>query len=501
MENKKSLQKIFVYLGLFLVVEIFSFFALSYSNFNSVVFVFLVLACFGFTLYKLEYGLLFVLAELFIGSMGHLLILPIEGFSISIRVALWLVVLLVYVIKFVDQLIKDGKSGLYLQSILNLSTKKYFLIFAFFIVIGLLNAYWRGHELSLIFGDFNAWLYWLLLFPSLAVYNNQNKSLTTRKNLENIFLAAVIWLSFKTLFLLFVFTHNLIIAPDIYLWLRKTLVGEMTPTLSGWPRVFIQGQIFSGVALFLVFFSSLKNQKNYWPFILATLFLSTLLISFSRSFWVGIIAALLFSLGLIWRLSSWRKIFIPGLWFIFSMFAGFLLIYLVAIFPYPNPGKFNADFLNRVSSSGEAAIASRWSLWPVLMKEIIKEPFLGQGYGATITYFSRDPRILEKNQSGEYTTYAFEWGYLDLWLKVGLFGLLAYLLLISKILKEALLYGLKENKYFLLGLVASIIFLLVTNFFTPYLNHPLGIGILVLGACLISKDGVYFKANNLQSLK
>lgn len=495
MISSKIIRNLFIYLGIFIVIEIFSFLALTMPVLNQILFGLLVLFCLGLSFYKLEYGLLMVLAELFIGSMGHLFVLPLSGLQLTIRMALWAAVIMAFSAKFISRLIKEGRRSPYLLSLKNFEHKNYFYLFALFIIIGIINAYFRGNSLNLIFSDFNAWLYWLLIMPAIVVYakkdGQEKEEKTAWKNLQEIFLAGAIWLSLKTLFLLFVFTHNLGFAPDIYIWLRKTLVGEMTPTLSGWPRVFIQGQIYSGIAFLLAMFISLKRYKNIINFSLAALFSSAVLISFSRSFWVGLLVAVVFSLFIIWRFYSWRKALSAALWFFASFAVGFVLIYLVAIFPYPAPGSFNADFINRVSNGNEAALASRWSLLPVLMEEIKKEPFLGQGYGATITYFSRDPRVLEKNPSGEYTTYAFEWGYLDLWLKIGLFGLLAYLLIIFQLIKKALIYGYKNKAWLLLGLSSGMIFLAATNFFTPYLNHPLGIGILLVGACLIRQDGVY----------
>lgn len=488
--------KIAIYLGIFFGVEVFSYLALMFPDFNIIIFIALILILLGLSLYRLEYGLLLVLAELFIGSMGHLFVLPLGNFQLSIRMAFWAVIILVFGIIFIYQLIKEGKQAQYFKILKNFAPGKYFGWLAIFIAIGLINAYFRGHALNLIFSDFNAWLYWLLFFPIVVVYGEPSES--TFKNLKNIFLAAAIFLSLKTLGLLFIFTHNLNCAPDVYFWLRKTLVGEMTPTLSGWPRIFIQGQIFSGVALFLTFWSGLKqtsskiyNKNNIGTILLAALFFSSILISFSRSFWVALIGTVIFCLLMIWRLYSWRKTWMAGIWLAVSFLLGFILIYSVAIFPYPTPGKFNANFIDRVAGSNEPALASRWSLLPVLAKEIKKEPFFGQGYGATITYFSRDPRVLEKNPSGEYTTYAFEWGYLDLWLKIGLLGLLAYLILIIYLIKSAFIFGHKNNDFFLFGLGSGLIFLVITNFFTPYLNHPLGIGILLIGACLIRKDKVY----------
>ncbi len=503
MVSAKTNRNILIYLGIFIIIEVFSFFALSFPSLNQILFSLFILLCLGLSIYKLEYGLLMVLAELFVGSMGHLLILPLGGAPLSIRMALWFIVILVFSAKFISQLIKNGEQSQYLKSLKNFAYGKYFWLLALFIFIGLINAYFRGHALNLIFSDFNAWLYWLLLLPAIVIYGGKEdgqkkKEEPAAERLKIVFLAAAILISLKTLFLLFVFTHNLNIAPDVYLWLRKTLVGEMTPTLSGWPRIFIQGQIYSGVALFLMFFASLKKQKNIAYLLLAAGFASAILISFSRSFWVGLSVAFILGLFIIWQIYSWRQALRAIIWFVSSLLLGFILIYLVAIFPYPTPGKFNADFLNRISNNNEAALASRWSLLPVLAREIKKEPFLGQGYGATITYFSRDPRILEKNPTGEYTTYAFEWGYFDLWLKIGLLGLLAYLILIFQLIKKAIISGQKNSDWLALGVSVVIVFLAVTNFFTPYLNHPLGIGILIIGACLIQKDGVYFKANNIK---
>lgn len=489
MKNSKLLYSILAYLGCFFIIEILSYYSLSYANLNSAIFSLIFVSSLALSLYRLEYGLLAALGELFIGSMGHLFIIDFGGNIVAIRVAIWLALFIAFLIKFIAQLIKKGRGSKYLATIQKFPTKKYFLWLGFFALIGFFNALLRGHAFNLIFSDINSWLYFLLLLPAIVIYWDSGEA--NFKRLKIIFLAGSIWLGIKTLVLLYIFTHNLGIAPEIYVWLRKTLVGEMTPTLSGWPRIFIQGQIFSGVALFLTFWLNIKKLKSLSILILSALFSSVLLISFSRSFWVALMVAIAVSILLTWRFYSWRKAISAALWFGASLTIGLAFIYLIAIFPYPTPGKFNADFVSRVSNGSEAALTSRWSLLPVLMKEIKKEPILGQGYGATITYISSDPRVLEKSPSGEYTTYAFEWGYLDLWLKIGLIGLLSYLILLFSLVIKAIKFGHKNNDYFQLGIGVSIVFLTITNIFTPYLNHPLGIGILIIGSCLIRKDRVY----------
>ena len=86
---------------------------------------------------------------------------------------------------------------------------------------------------------------------------------------------------------------------------------------------------------------------------------------------------------------------------------------------------------------------------------------------------SNDPRIRAEFPDGRYTTSAFEWGYLDIWLKIGLLGLLAYLILIVKIARESLKAGLLGEILFI-----ALTALVITHTFSPYLNHPLGIGFI-----------------------
>ncbi len=494
MLEKIKFQKILIILFSFMALELFSYLALIFPLLNYFIFITLFLACLIFSFYRLEYAILIVLAEVFIGSMGHMFVLPVASFIISIRMALWLAIMIPFTLRFAWQLIKNKSASQYLQSLKSFKAGKYFIFLAAFALISLINAYFRGNELNLIYSDFNSWLYFLLILPIVCVYNFKDKKIFN--NLKILFLSAVVWTGLKTLILLFIFTHNLIIAPEIYFWLRKTLMGEMTATLSGWPRIFIQGQIFSGVALLIIFWLQIKKHKNRFfvkslALFLSALFASTILISFSRSFWVAIIIALGLSLALIWIYYSFKKSVRAALWISLSFIGAFILLYLVAIFPYPTPGQFNADFVGRVSNGGESALTSRWSLLPVLTKEIYQEPFFGQGFGATITYKSSDPRVLENNPNGDYTTYAFEWGYLDLWLKIGLLGLITYLIFIGYLIKMAIFYGHKNDDFLLFGLAAGIVFLAATNLFTPYLNHPLGIVILLLGSCLIQKDRVY----------
>ena len=498
--ERNLIKKIIYLLLIYFAVECFSLVAFSSFLTSQIIFIILALGALGLTLYRLEYGMLAVLAELLIGSMGHLFNFNLYGYSISVRIMIYSVVLGVYLISLAIGLIKSGKKDEYWLSLKEFSGSKYFIIFFAFLIVGLINGFIHHHSLALIFSDFNAWLYFLLLGPALAVYRELTPEKISR--LKIVFLSAAIWLSFKTLILLYIFTHDLAIASGIYLWLRNTLVGEMTPTSTGWPRIFIQGQVFSAIAYFFIFLYQVLSLRTKHIFkngqlinlILGALFLSAILLSFSRSFWLALLISSVLSLIFIWQKYSFKKLFEAAVWLFLSAVFSFCLIYLIIAFPYwrqAGQANIGSSFLNRVNSGNESAISSRWSLLPVLIKEIKKEPFFGQGYGAEVTYISSDPRVLEKNKSGEYTTYAFEWAYLDTWLKIGFLGLFSYFLIIFFLLKNNYQAFLLSGNYYWLAPGVSIIFLMVTNIFTPYLNHPLGIGFLVIASCLIWRDKVY----------
>ena len=496
MFNNLKTKTLFFYLSLFFLIELLSYFSLFNSFLNLAVFCFLSLGMLIISIYRLEYGLMAVFGELLIGSMGRMFVVDLGGAGLSIRMSFWAIVMLVFAGKLIWSLKKSGRNGEYFSALKNFRFKYYFLIIFGVFLIGILKAIISRNELSLIFSDANAWLYYLIILPAIVVYSNKGKG--KLENLYNIFKAAALWLGLKTFWLLYIFIHNLSFSSEVYFWLRKTLVGEMTATITGWPRIFIQGQIFAALGLFLVFWKNiLAKGKINWEkcanLFLGALFAGVLLISFSRSFWLALLITLFILLIIVWRLFSFKKMVLSGLWLGLVFIISFGLLYLTSIFPYPRSGSFNADFAGRadLGNTQEAAISSRWSLLPVLIKEIKQAPILGKGYGTTVTYTSNDPRVLEKDPSGMYTTYAFEWGYLDTWLKIGLLGLAAYLILIFSLLKNAWQSSQKKPEIVILGLAGGIIFIAITNFFTPYLNHPLGIGLVIIGACLIDKYRVY----------
>ncbi|QQG52873.1 MAG: O-antigen ligase family protein [Candidatus Falkowbacteria bacterium] len=485
----KLVKNILIILGVLGALEVLSFLGFLFPLLNQLMFLTLLAATIVIAAYSLENGLLIVLTELIVGSKGYLFYLSYsDGKMLSLRLALWSALMLVFIIKLTIQFIKEGNKAEYLIRLKKFIFWKPFLVLAVFVFSGLISGLIYRNGLSNIFLDFNAWLYFLILLPAAALDLKIEK-------LKVVFLAGASLVALKTLILLGLFSNGLNFAPTLYAWLRKTLVGEMT-TASGWNRVFIQSQIFPIIAYYFFLFKTVTigslaemfKRKKWLVLILSALFFATLLISLSRSFWFGFAAVIMTTLIVIWRRYSFKRAFFIGIWFLSTAVLGMVMIVVAT----PKLiGNLDNQLAGRLGNSEEAAVVSRWSLLPELFKEIKKNPISGQGYGASLTYISSDPRVLQNNPGGHYTTYAFEWGYLDIWLKIGIFGLGAYLWLLFVLVKAALVKAKKNPNDLYFGLAGALVFLAALNIFTPYLNHPLGIGFIVLSSCLICKDRVY----------
>jgi O-antigen ligase len=416
--------------------------------------------------------------------MGYVFYLESGGFKLSLRIALWLIIMAVFLSKFLLELIKEKKASLikYLQ----IPYLKNWLFLFFFVLLGLILGIFRN-GFSDAFFDFNAWLYLALIFPLAYILSVNSFSQKFKENIILIFLASVLFVSLKSLVLLFIFSHNVQgLIFDLYYWTRKYYLGEVTAMGSGFHRVFLQSQIYSLFAFIIALsawiFSPTKKSRFYLMAFLSLL-ASTLILSFSRSFWLGLVLGLALLFLILWIRFGFKKMLTTMIVSISSFVIGFLIVVLVIKFPWP---KSTADFdLNSLSSRAnisvnESAISSRWALLEV-MKEDISGNFLwGRGFGARLEYPSSDPRVLEQTADGIYSTYAFEWGWFDIWLKLGVFGLISYLFIFWVVLRN-LWINFKDSKNFIyLGLILSLISLMAVNVFTPYLNHPLGIGFLLL---------------------
>lgn len=496
----KTFNKALIFI---ILAELFSLGGYFFPALNKAAFFAIIVAVLIISLQKIEYGILVVLVELFIGSKGYLFFLEYNGLAFSLRMALWLVVMAAWSGQTIVSWVKNKKTDF---SFAKSEFFPYFGVLFLFILWGAINGILNHNALNDLFFDLNGWLYFTLLLPVYSIFagveSKEGKNILIR-DIMQISAAAIIWLSFETFILLFVFSHNINgMFYGLYRWIRVSGIGEITQMQGGFYRVFIQSHIFVLIGFFSAWLflagevkEGRSGKKNFWAYFLAmTFFLATVIISLSRSFWAGaFIGLLLLVIFLIRDKFGFKKILINLAVSAGASVLSFMILIIIVRFPYPNPlGGFNATELlsqRATQISGEAGASSRWALLPELLKKIKQAPIFGSGFGATVTYQTKDPRILETSSTGEYTTYAFEWGWLDVWLKLGLFGLLAYVALIVKIIIQGLETSLDDDDSVLkIGLVMGIVVISAVSFFSPYMNHPLGIGYLIIASAIIGSN-------------
>jgi hypothetical protein len=490
----KRKRDLLLLLSVFFLLEALSFLSFFFPLLNTIVFISISLLVLFLALYRFKLAIYVLLSELFINSMGYIFFLEASGMKLSLRISLWLIVMAVCLAKIVLELMRHKKT-----EIINRYKKIPFFYAYFslgvFVVFALVWGIFQN-GFSDAFFDFNAWLYLALLLPLWQTYSESKNKEKFKQNIVILFLTGVLYLTFKSLLLLFIFSHgseSLIL--DVYRWTRDYYLGEATIMSGGFYRVFLQAQIF---ILFGFLFSLtgliLNSDKKIKIVLLGlTSFLaSALILNFSRSFWVGGFVSLIFLFLFLWKKYSFKKMFMAGLYVLLSLIIGFLLVVAVVKFPWPNSSaNFGLDSLSERAriNAPESAISSRWALLEVMKQDLRTNFLIGRGFGARLEYKSSDPRVLERSADGIYSTYAFEWGWFDIWLKLGLLGVFLYAYLLFLILKNLFLSLKRENIILPLALFISLISLIAINFFTPYLNHPLGIGFVLLSLLFLSKKG------------
>ncbi len=470
----------FIFFASAILLDFLSFIGYLFPLIMNLCSLFLIIFFLILSLKDLRWGIMAIIAELLLGVYGYLFVIKIGNILIPIRYLffiVWLSIFFVFSLKEKKFFSKFRPDNFFL-----------FIGIIFIIFSGLLIGLLSGNSLFNIFFDVNGWFFWLYFLP-FSIF------ILPWEKIWPFFLSIITWLAVKTLFFEFVFSHKL---PNfqfwLYQWQRDFRLVEITPISGALSRVFSQSQIFLIIPFFILllyFVAGGIKKLNHQIKAIACLFLfltSALYISYSRSFWLGIILSLILFLSLLLfqkekyiNIKVRRIIFLP----ILFIFSSLVLVYTLVNFPYPPTLQSGFDSLLTARFGHgleEPAVNARLKLLPPLLEAIKPVWFQGSGFGTTVKYFSSDPRIIASSpgQSGEVTTFAFEWGYLDIWLKVGLLGLVIYLLILIKILVKLIKDAVISRDIFLSSLVLSFLALLVLNITTPYLNHPLGIGFIFL---------------------
>jgi hypothetical protein len=503
----KSIAKLVL---LFCGVYLFSFLGYIFPILNNLIFWIIIFVALALSLKKLEYGILILLSELFIGAKGYLFSFNLGGFVISLRLALFVLIFLVWLFQ------KNKNKFKFVET-------KFFLPFALLtimFVLAVARGLYFGNPVKHIFFDANGYLYFALIF---FLFSITERKYFIKKSLQCL-VSAGIAVGLLTLYVSAGFTilhpdarpdksgvisfefgeereeeqkeiaHSITAKeelksaelfrnlenqkPAIYRWTRDAGIGDLAFVSGRLFRFFTSAQIYSLFALtFFVFYAASKtlwSKKNLWYFLAILIMFLGLVIGFSRSLWLGMLASLIyFLLTLPWKKAV--KIALLSICFIL------IFVSLINIFTPSIASVLNDRAASLLNPQTQSTAVTRMNMLQSAVGKIKEHIFLGSGFGTSIQYESVIP-----GQTGSVRVFVFEWGYLDMILKLGLLGLAFYLWLIyvifklSRKKKENL-----ENRILKNSLAATLVGLLVVNITTPYLNHPLGIGYIGLVAAIL----------------
>ncbi len=444
-------------------------------------------AAFVVTFRSVAAGLAVAVVELFVGGHGHLITADLFGFSVGIRMMIFVGVMLAW-------LVLAARGRIELRVVPWRDAPWALLTLA--VLAGSITGLVRNGFTS-AFDDMNGYLTSAYLLPILSVVWTPD----AKRTLLRAFAASATWVAASTLMLVYAFTHLPVGGIHaLYAFVRDSRIAEITllsgpdwlvTTFAATPwyfRVFEQGQ-FSVVAMELVLIaatlfigSPMRSARSLVA--VHALMIGAIIASLSRSFWLGSAAglAVICVLAVCERVNvrEWVKTKIVGM---ASGVIAVLALWILVVVPVPpRPDLTNSPFYRGVEDdTRELAVSSRWNLLGPMMERIGEEPLWGSGFGTTVTFVTDDLRIRAMIPNGEWTTYRFEWGFQDIWLKMGIPGLAAFVWFLGVCLFAAwrAWSEKREHRWLTFGLVAGVVALYATHTFSPYINHPIGIGYLL----------------------
>lgn len=424
---------------------------------------------------KLEYGLMIAFLELLSNAHGYILYASIGSTRISARMVIFLAIFLGW-----------GIAILLRRVSLRLHDVRYtpFLLLAMAIVVGGVIGVMHRSFME-VFQDGNAYLYLLYLIP---IVNVSWDSLKQRVVLQML-AAATVFTAVMSLYILYAFTHlSQSFLRIMYVYLRDIRFAEMTNIGMGMYRIFEQTQVFAVVFGFILLERMFRNQtkKHRWFTIglLSSVFIS-IFVGMSRSFLFGFIAALLIlATWLIIGMKTSFRMWLLGIGsIIISIGIAIALIYGTVVFPFPHTraaGEYLTGVFGNRAIGTDVAVSSRWNLLHPMLDLIKSDPIFGNGFGKSVTFIIDDPRIRAIHPDGSWTTTSMEWGWFELWLKMGILAPIGFLVVFAYVAYASSTLLRSDKAWIGVWVLEFLTFLYFTHLFSPYLNHPIGLGLILL---------------------
>ncbi|MFA6548274.1 MAG: O-antigen ligase family protein, partial [Candidatus Magasanikbacteria bacterium] len=447
MNSKTTITKFFV---LYFAIRLFSYFfspqtpLVSQHPLNTIVSALIFVLAIYLLIKKDERGWYVVAGEIILGGSGGYLRLDF----VSLRTALLLGSVTIF---FIQKIISE-KTEFFKQLKLKQSL---ILILIGMAGLAAMRGLYMNHEHSTVFSNFVPYLFLLYYFPLRELWLSDR----FRELGKNAIVAAVFGNALMILLTQIGLSSGLFILQDNYYhWYRDVALGKITDLNFHFYRLVLNEHLLL-VPLSLYFIGDIiKNKVNKINVTALVCLLFILANNLSRIYLVALFVGTL----VLFYIKNWKRWLAVS----FATAIGFILIFTISHTLASRGQSFGLEIFGLrlqsiASPQMEDSSLSRLLLLPKILEKIKQHPFLGSGLGDTVTVYSP---VFKTN----ITTPNFDWGYLEIFAEMGLFGLLIWLILICYLFKNII----KNSQHVLFAILISF---LIINITSPALFHVLGI--------------------------
>lgn len=429
---------------------------------ESVVTALVVLAVLLVSLRRVHYGLLMLVAEIFTSGNGHLLEWHGSSFTVSLRMGIFVAVMVAWLV----DVLRTRRMFVLLRE----SRVQAVLVMLVMIGWGFVNGMWvHGLPMSEVFADGNNWVYFFVLLPSVDLMLRADRAQWSGQ-WTGLIQAGVVFLCAK-MWLIFVLTAGAgsAVATYLYHFVRQTSGGQIAPASYGmwriyeWPELLLLPVLVYLVAQVLV--QAREHAVRRRTVITLGVVVATIVLTLFRSFWLGAIVGL----GCL------------ALWYVRTQFTAVaktkgIVVALVVLSTLVIMGIGSTlawihggapSIQKEIFTAGEPGVQNRVAQAGPMWKQITSAPVLGSGFGTAITYESTDLRV-----QGQLRTAALELGWLDMWMEMGIVGVLVFLACLVIVFRGAEPWA-----------ICAMISLCTVHLVSPFLNHPVGFAAVLLLLC------------------
>ncbi len=454
-------------LVIYFAIRLVSYFLAEHIIIQGIL-VFFILMLLGILYFKNpEWAWYLVISEIFLGGSGHYL----EFIGLSIRTLLIGFFLFLWIAHHLGQReffqhIKINKQLICILTAL-----------FFFLIVSMVNGLYHEHEFIQVVRDILPFTFLFLIFPCYHLF----KQNYTQEFLARLIVVFIIGTAIFSLFTFILFSAGITeIHDSFYTWYRDIDLGKVTDMMQGFFRVVEPGHLLVVPIILLITSLLCRNEKHHYMWrLLQLLAIIVLVLNLSRGYFLALIIGLLI-LKYKHQWWKWARESATVIFLVIIMFSG---IHLAA----SNGSSLGWDLfglrLQSFTNPGiEISTNTRLMILPEIINLIKQNPILGVGLGANVTF-------INTATYETMTTPAFDWGYLEMWTEMGIFGALTLIILYAFV-AYMLVYKIQKvpNWHdFDVGLLAGIIAFLVMNITIPALFHVFGILYLIFAITIAVK--------------